>query len=214
MENRFRSLFLAIQILIFSPSLYAQSDGDDQNNLIEPQIERIEFDESQIDVDDFEISVYSGLLAIEDFSTEIVKGLKIGYHISEDFFVQASLGNTSVGRTSFEILSGGAPLLSAAEREVDYYLVSLGFNLLPGEAFITESTTFNTVLYVTGGVGTTTFAGEDRFTIGYAIGYRSLISDSLSVDVEMRNLLFNMDLFGAEKYTSNLELVLALNLFF
>ena len=214
MENRFRSFFLAIQILIFSPSLCAQSDGNDQNNLIEPQIERVEFDESLINTDDFEISVYSGLLAIEDFSTEVVKGVKIGYHISEDFFVQASLGNTSVGRTSFEILGGGAPLLSDAEREVDYYLVSLGFNLLPGEAFITDSTTFNTVLYFTGGVGTTTFAGEDRYTIGYAIGYRSLIADSLSVDVEMRNLLFNMDLFGAEKSTSNLELILALNLFF
>ncbi|MCP4877586.1 MAG: outer membrane beta-barrel domain-containing protein [Gammaproteobacteria bacterium] len=192
----------------------AQSDEEEQTNLIEPQIERIEFDESQIDSDDFEISVYAGYLAIEDFGTNFVTGFKFGYHVSEDFFVQASYGNSEAGETSFEILSGGAPLLSESERELEYYLISIGYNLFPGEAFLTDSTTFNTVFYISGGVGTTTFAGDDRFTIAYAAGHRTIFTDGFSLDIEMRDLVFDLDVFGSEKSTNNLEFSVSLNLFF
>ena len=217
MEIWFRRIFLALALSITLAPLTevaAQSDEDEQTNLIEPQIERTEFDESLIDAYDFEIAVYAGYLALEDFDTNVVTGFKIGYHISEDFFVQASLGTSTSGETSFEILSGGAPLLSDDERDVDYYLVSIGFNLFPGEAFLTDSTTFNTVFYLSGGVGTTTFAGDDRFTIAWAVGHRTLFADGFSVDIEMRDLIFDLDIFGSEESTNNLEFTVALNLFF
>lgn len=217
MENRFRSVFLAFAFLLLNAPLTvleAQSDEEEQTSLIEPQIERTEFDESLIDSDDFEIAVYGGYLAIEDFDTNVVAGIKLGYHVSEDFFVQASYGISEVGETSFERLSGGAPLLSDDEREVEYYLVTLGFNLFPGEAFVTDSTTFNTVFYLAAGVGTTRFAGEDRFTIAYAFGHRTLFADGFSLDIEMRDLIFEQDIFGTEDSTNNLEFTMSLNLFF
>ena len=214
MEIRFRSLFLALALLTPLATVSAQSDEDDGGSLIEPQIERTEFDESLIDSDDFEISVYGGYLAVENFDTNIVTGIKLGYHVTEDFFIQASYGLSEVGETSFEKLSGGAPLLSEDERQVEYYLFTLGFNLFPGEAFVTDSTTFNTVFYLSGGVGNTTFAGDDRFTIAYAFGFRTLFADGFSVDVEMRDLIFEQDIFGTEETTNNLEFSLALNLFF
>ena len=207
MEIRFRSLFLALALLTPLATVSAQSDEDDGGSLIEPQIERTEFDESLIDSDDFEISVYGGYLAVENFDTNIVT-------VTEDFFIQASYGLSEVGETSFEKLSGGAPLLSEDERQVEYYLFTLGFNLFPGEAFVTDSTTFNTVFYLSGGVGNTTFAGDDRFTIAYAFGFRTLFADGFSVDVEMRDLIFEQDIFGTEETTNNLEFSLALNLFF
>ena len=197
--------------------LAAQSDEideTDETSLIEPQIERLEFDESLIDSDDFEFAAYAGYLALEDFDTNAVAGLRIGYHVTEDFFVQASYGLSDSGETSYERLSAGAPLLTDDEREVEYYLVSLGFNLLPGEAFITDSTTLNTVFYLTAGVGNTDFAGDDRFTIAYAFGYRTLIADGFSVDIEMRNLIFEMDIFGDTDTTNNLEFTAGLNLYF
>ena len=217
MEIRFRSIFLAGAWLVAMmpvAQVVAQSDEEDQSTLIEPQIERIEFDESQIDSDDFEIAAYVGYLALEDFDTDLVKGIKLGYNVSEDFFVQASYGLGDSGKTSFEILSGGAPLLSSEEREVEYYIVSLGFNLFPGEAFLTDSTTFNTVLYLSTGVGNTEFAGDDRFTIAYAVGYRTLFADGFSLDIEMRDLIFEQDLFGSEETTHNIELTVAFNFFF
>jgi len=141
-------------------------------------------------------------------------GLKLGYHVSEDFFVQGSYGKSDVGETSFERLSGGAPLLSDSERDVEYYLFSIGFNLLPGEAFLTDSTTLNTVLYISGGMGVTEFAGDDRSTIALAVGYRTIFIDGFSVDVEMRDLIFDLDVFGEDETTHNIELTLSLNLFF
>ena len=217
MEIRFRSILLAATFLTLTmpaTELAAQSDEDESTSLIEPQIERVEFDESQIDSYDFEISVYGGVLAMEHFDTNPVVGLKLGYHVSEDFFVQGSYGKSDVGETSFERLSGGAPLLSDDERDVEYYLFSIGFNLLPGEAFLTDSTTLNTVLYISGGMGVTEFAGDDRSTIAFAVGYRTIFIDALSLDVEVRDLIFDLDTFGEDETTHNIELTVALNLFF
>jgi outer membrane beta-barrel protein len=220
MEIRFRSILLAttfLALMMPATELAAQSaviDEDENTNLIEPQIERVEFDESQIDSYDFELAIYGGVLAMEHFDTNAVVGLKIGYHVSEDFFVQGSYGKSDVGETSFERLSGGAPLLSDSERDVEYYLFSIGFNLLPGEAFLTDSTTLNTVLYVSGGMGVTEFAGDDRSTIAVAVGYRTIFIDGFSVDIEMRDLIFDLDIFGEDETTHNIELTLSLNLFF
>lgn len=62
MEIRFRSIFLAFGFLAAGLSwtgVLAQSDEEEQTNLIQPQIERSEFDESLIDSDDFEIAIYA-----------------------------------------------------------------------------------------------------------------------------------------------------------
>ena len=216
MEIRFRSFLLAslLGLLSLSTELAAQSEEDDASSLIEPQIERVDFDESLIASFDFEFAIYAGYLAIEDFDTNLVTGVRMGYHISEDFFFQASLGRSEVGETSFEILTGSAPLLSDDEREVEYFLLSIGFNLFPGEVFLTDSTTFNTVLYISGGVGSTQFAGDDRHTIAWAVGHRTLFADAFSLDIEMRDLIFDVDIFGRDKTTHNLELSVGLNLYF
>lgn len=216
MEIWFRSVLLValLGLPVLSTELAAQSTEDDSTNLIEPQIERVEFDESNIDSNDFEIALYTGFLAVENFDTNPVYGVRIGYHISEDFFVQGSYAQSDVGETSYETLSGGAPLLSDDERKLKYYLISLGFNLFPGEVFLTDSTTFNSVLYVSGGLGNTEFAGDDRYTIAWAVGYRTLFTDGISLDVEMRDLIFDVDIFGEDETTNNLELTIGLNIFF
>ena len=67
MEIRIRSIFLAsawVIAMLPVAQVAAQSDEQDETNLIEPQIERVEFDESLIDSDDFEIAAYIGYLAI------------------------------------------------------------------------------------------------------------------------------------------------------
>jgi outer membrane beta-barrel protein len=214
-EIRFRSILLVALLglgFLTSTELAAQSE-EDESGLIEPQIERIDFDEALIDSFDFELALYAGFLAVDNFDTNLVTGLKFGYHVSEDFFVQASYASSEVGETSFEKLTGGAPLLSDAEREIQYYLISLGFNLFPGETFFTDSTTFNTVLYVSGGIGSTEFGGSDRHTIAFAVGHRTLFADGFSLDIEMRDLIFDMDIFGTVESTHNLEFTLELNLF-
>ena len=112
------------------------------------------------------------------------------------------------------MLSGSAPLLTNDERNVEYYLVNVGFNLFPGESFVTSGTTLNTAFYVTAGVGSTTFGGDDRYTRAIAVGNRIKFNDYLGTTIEMRQLSMDVDLFGAVKSTTNLEATVALSLFF
>ena len=78
MEIRFRSILLAALLglgFLTSTELAAQSE-EDESGLIEPQIERIDFDEALIDSFDFELALYAGFLAVDNFDTNLVTGLK------------------------------------------------------------------------------------------------------------------------------------------
>ena len=67
MEIRLRSIFLATALafaILPATEVAAQSAEDESGGLIEPQIERVEFDESIIDSYDIEVALYGGYLAI------------------------------------------------------------------------------------------------------------------------------------------------------
>ena len=212
MESGIRSIFL---VLLLPVELYAAEENEeDQNSLVQPQIERTEFNESIIDSEDFEISAFIGILSVEDFGANSVLGFKFGYHVNEDVSIQFDYGFSETGQTSFEVLSGGAPLLSDEERDLEYYLFNIGFNLLPGEAFVTDASTFNTIFYVIAGIGSTTFAGDDRFTLNFGTGYRILYADALSLNIDVSDLVFNIDVLGEDKVTHNLQYSVAINWYF
>lgn len=217
MEGRFRILFLKgilAGVLLFCTTAMAWSadnDTADKNNaasqqqVIQPEIERRTIDIDKIDTEDFEVGVFTGLLSVEDFGTNLVVGARAAYHVTENVFFEAVYAKSDTTETSYERLSGGAQLLTADERQLTYYNISLGYNLLPGEAFIGKNWAFNTALYVIGGVGNTTFAGDDRFTINLGAGYRFLVTDWLALHVDVRDHIFDIDLLGDTKTAHNLE---------
>lgn len=217
MENRLLNIFL---ILILSATMsanaqtVADADEEPDENFIQPQIEREAFDESLIDSEDFEISIFGGMLSIEDFGVNSVIGFKLAYHINEDYFVQAVLGESTAGETSFEVLSAGAPILSEDERKLEFYQINIGYNLFPGEAFVSQTTTLNNAFYVIAGLGNTEFAGDDRHTLNYGFGYRILFFDAFSFNADFRDHLFDMDVFGKKVESHNLEFSLALGWYF
>jgi len=217
MESRICSFFLSLIILIIllPTVLHAAEEENDeeQNSLIQPQIKRTEFNESIIDSEDFELSVYIGLLSVEDFGVNPVQGLKLAYHVNEDVFVQFDYGFSDAGETSLE-LANGASLLNDEQRSLEYYLVNIGFKLLPGEAFVTDSSTFNTTFYVVAGLGSTDFGGDNRFTINFGTGYQILFADAFSLRIDASDLIFNIDVFGEDKVTHNLQYSIALSWFF
>ena len=111
--------------------------------VIEPDLDRRRVDEDKIDSEDFEFGIFSGVYSFEDFGSNNVFGYRMAYHISEDWFLEGVYGVSEIGKTSFESLSG-TNLLTEDEREVDYYNVSLGVNLFPGEIFLGKNYAFNT----------------------------------------------------------------------
>lgn len=213
MESRILNIFLGF-LVVFTAGTGVVSAQERIGDLIEPEIERREFKEANIDTENFEIRANAGYLSIEDFGVNGLLSLSLAYHVNQDFFVQLNYGESKAGKTSYEVLTGGAPLLTAEEREYSYYRINLGYNLLPGEAFFSEQRTFNTSLYLSFGIGTTTFAGEERFTLNYGVGYRFLLNDAVALYTDFSNSEMDVDLFGVNRKTNNLEFTVGLGWYF
>jgi outer membrane beta-barrel protein len=182
--------------------------------VIEPQVERRKIERVRIDTEDFEVGAYVGILSIEDFESNAVYGARLAYHLTEDFFIEATVGRSEAGRTSYEKLSGAAQLLTDSERDYTYYALSLGWNALPGEIFIGKNRAYNTAFYLVAGIGSTTFGGDDRFTVNGGFGYRILPADWIAVHFDVRDHIYDIDLLGEKKIVNNLEAHLGLSIFF
>ena len=196
------------------PSYAAESDELALEPLIVRENERRQIDIDDIDTEDFEIGVNAGIYQFEDFGSEGSQSLRIAYHVTEDLFVEATYGQSELGETSFELLSGGARLLTDEERDVTYYNMSLGWNVLPGEVFVGGRWAFKGDLYVIAGVGSTEFGGDDLFTINAGVGYRFIATDWLAIHVDARDHYFESDLLGVEEGKHNLEFSVGLTFFF
>jgi outer membrane beta-barrel protein len=226
MESRFRVLFLIVAIVSlpgcaatknlfgFGQKEAPPPSAEPPGQVVDPEVERREVKEPAIDREDFEIGGYVGVMGIEDFGSNVVYGARLAYHVTEGFFVEGTAGTSEGGLTSFEILSGGARLITDSQRQLTYFNLNLGYNILPGEAFIGEGRAYNQNLYLIAGLGSTRFAGDDRFTVNFGVGYRFLLTDAVALHLDFRDHLFDIDLLGEEKTAHNLEGHLGFTVFF
>ncbi len=204
------SSFISLSVTVEA----AEQTLSEEKPVIEPEVYRREVHEAKIDSENFEATAFTGLMSVEDFGVNNVIGARLAFHVSEGFFFEASIGQTKTTETSYERLSGAVELLTDEERVLSYYNLSVGYNLLPGEAFLTQKLAFNTAFYLIGGIGSTTFAGDDRYTINYGFGYRFLATDWMAVHADMRNHVFDMELLGEKRSTNNIEMSFGLSIFF
>jgi outer membrane beta-barrel protein len=183
--------------------------------VIDPEVERREIRRPKIDTENVELGVYYGALSVEDFGTKPGYGIKAAYHVTEDFFFEANVGRTTLGLTSFELLNPGSdPLNLGNERRLTYYSLSVGYNFLPGEVFIGRNLAMTSAFYVMGGIGSTKFANDQKFTLNFGAGYRVLPTDWLAVHIDVQDRVFESDIFATNKLTNNLEAHLGVTVFF
>ncbi|WP_315857546.1 outer membrane beta-barrel domain-containing protein [Microbulbifer agarilyticus] len=218
METRIRRIYVKLASLLLagamSSTALAQSSGD-IDDIISPDLERREIREAKIDSEDFEFTVYlGGILSVEDFGTNRMIGGSLAYHINEDFFMEAAYGQATLGESSYERLSGSAPLLTDDERDLSMYNLSLAWNFLPGEIFILDKFALNSNLYLIGGAGNTNFAGEEHFTYNVGAGVRMLAQDWLALRLDVRDHIFEHEIFGEPLTTNNLSAQLGVSIYF
>lgn len=227
MENRIRVLLLSAALALGGcsslpwrddpppavPAPQGPADGETPT-VIDPQVERREIKPAKIDTENWEAGAYVGSLSVEDFEVNVVYGARLAYHLSEDFFAEAIVGTSDAGMSSFERLSGGAPLLTDSERQFTYYSLGFGWNALPGEIFLGGKRALNSAVYLTLGAGSTRFAGDDRFTLTGGAGVRVLVKDWLAVHLDMRDHVMEIDVLGSNKTSHNYEATLSLTAFF
>ncbi len=215
MESRVQHFLVAGLLLTPGLAVAATDPGQlDLEPLVVREPERREIKVEKIDSENFEVGGFAGVMSVEDFGTNTLYGLRAAYHVTEDLFVEAVYGETELGETSFERLSGNVQILEDDDRDMSYYNLSVGFNVFPGEVFIGRGLAFKGGLYLIGGAGSTDFAGDEHFTVNFGVGYRLAATDWLALRIDVRDHMFETDLLGSEELTHNIEFSGGLTIFF
>jgi outer membrane beta-barrel protein len=223
MESRLCSVLLAAALLSGCswfhrgdkhPQQVVVDDPGAEPTIVEPQVNRRVVKTPKIKAKDFELGAYFGALSIEDFGTNPVYGVRAAYHVTEDFFLEGFLGRSKAGQSSLEETFPAITVLSNSGRYFTYYDLDVGYNILPGEVFLGRGRAFNTALYVIVGIGDVKFADQDQFAINFGIGMRILITDWLALHLDVRDHVFEDNLFGVDENVHNIEGIVSLTTFF
>ena len=223
MENRFQRIFLKrfitvstllISALSFSYAANATEQELDAQIQVKADVERREILDDVLDSENFEIGLQGGIISIEDFENSGWMGVHIGYHMTENFYLKARYGQGKGGETSFEKLVNSAPLLTDEQRDLTYYGLNIGYNLLPGEIFFSKDLVLNSIFSIELGAGSTEFAGDEQFTVNFTANYRVFINDWVAWDIGMSDYVFDTQITGESKTTHNLNFVTGFSVYF
>lgn len=181
--------------------------------VITPEVKPREVKEADIDNEIFGLGVYAGVLNIDNFGSEPVYGINAMLHATEDFFLQLNYAVSRADKSTWEELTG-FNLLPSSDRDYTYYNLLVGYNIFPGEVFLTSKLAFNSDFYLIGGVGNTEFGGEDNFTVTLGTGYRIVLRDWLTWQIDYRDHIFKSDIVKSSQTTHNVELSTGVTFFF
>ncbi|MES2960405.1 MAG: outer membrane beta-barrel domain-containing protein [Pseudomonadota bacterium] len=197
---------LTLIALFGNSSAFAQQNArPDSNQVVVPEVERREVRLPKFPSKDIAVGLFAGTYATQNFGAAAVVGARLGYHITEDWFVEATLGQSKVSDEAFrQVLPGG--IFTDSKETLSYYNVSAGYNLLPGEVFPTARRAKATAIYLIAGVGSTKFNQQRSQTVSFGLGGRLLLTDRAALQFDMRDHLFSLDLLGKRQSTHNLEL--------
>jgi outer membrane beta-barrel protein len=180
--------------------------------VIPAQVDRRDVHIPKISANDVEIGVFVGILSVQNFGAKPSAGLRLGYHVTEDFFLEGLYGRSTVSDQSYRQL--GIPIFNKEDIPLSYYYLSVGGNLFPGEVFLGKDRAMTSAVYLVGGVGNVNFNKENHTAFNFGIGIRFLPVDWLSTRFEMRDHMFNSDLLGKNELKHNFEMTLGLSGYF
>ena len=217
MNRNIHILFLGMAFQLLPALVLADAEDKSipaQEQVIQPQLERRDVKVPHIGSNEIELGYYSGILSMENFSAESVKGVRLAYHVTEDFFLEGAYARSTISDEFFRARAFPITGFDNQEEDLTYYNLSLGFNVLPGEIFVGHRWAMASAFYIIGGIGTTTFANENFSTFNFGGGYRILLNDWLAMHIDMRDYVFDSDLLGQNKRTNNFEATVGISVFF
>ena len=211
--RRLFSQCIAIASFAAGSALAAQEVLPADDQVIQPQIDRRDIKIPQIPSNDLEAGVYAGTYSTDGFDASVVRGVRLGYHVTEDYFFEAVLAQTRVSDQMYrQILPAG--IIPQSQNLLRYFNVSVGYNLFPGELFLGESLAYISSVYLIGGVGSTTLMDERHQTVSFGFGIRTMLADWAAVQVDVRDHMFSLDLQGYRRNTQNIELTGGVTFFY
>jgi outer membrane beta-barrel protein len=194
-----------------SPAPMKEHAPDQQ--VIVPDVDRRVVHVPRIPSNDIELGLFTGTYDTQNFGASLVGGVRAGYQITEDVFVEAVYGQTKVSDQNYrQILPGG--IFPTSKETLRYYDLSAGYNLFPGEIFLARNHAKVSTLYVVAGLGTTKFDNASHETVNVGAGMRIFVADWAAVQLDVRDHVFSINLLGRNQTTQNLELGLGATFFF
>jgi len=187
----------------------AQTTASDQPQIVVPEVARRDVEPPKFPSNDFDVGAYFGTYSTQNFGASSVVGLRLGYNITEDFFVQSVIAKTNVSDKNYRQILPGGIFPNETER-LSYYNLSAGYNILPGEVFVGTKYAMPFHLYLIAGVGSTTLDEQKHATFNFGTGMRLFFTDYLSMQFDARDHVFSMDLLGERERTQNLEFTIGL----
>ncbi len=181
--------------------------------VIQPQVQRRDVQRPRYPARDFTLGLFGGTYATENFGTSAVSGARLGYQITEDFFVEGTYGQTKVSDEAYRLGRPGGVFPVPIDK-LTYYALSVGVNVLPGEVFFGRNTAWLSQGYIVAGIGNTDFATQRRQTWHLGFGLRVLFKDWVALQADVRDHVFKIDLLGSPRNTQNLEVTAGLSFFF
>ena len=178
-------------------------------DIVKPDIEQQLIKDSDIVNTSMSMGVYTGLINYENFNSNYLFGLYFSYPFDEHVFVEAEFGVSGINDTEYRNI--GLPLFSEEESDVQFYTVSVGYNLLPGEVYWNSEKTLLSSFYVLAGVGLVSFDSNDYVSVQFGAGFKMGLDKNKNIRFEVRDRLFDTDILGTDKLTNNIEFHLGID---
>lgn len=202
-----KAVVVPLLLLGYMPASFAEQ-------VIEADIDRRDIQAPSIRSDDIEGGMFFGILSVENFGSNSVSGLRLAYHITEDFFVETTYGKSTVSDAIIRDEIGQGPFPDGEEQDLYYYNISGGINLFPGELFLLGKWPVGSAVYLKMGIGTVHLV-EDKQAFNFGFGLRLLPYDWMAVHINMEDLIFEQDfLAGQNSTTHNFQLHTGVTFFF
>lgn len=195
-----------------SASSFANDDREEPRVRIQSDMELRDVQLAAIDNERFELGFYTGTLSVEDFGTDLLTGIELSYHLREDWLLQMSYGQSSVGRAAFE--TSQRRFLSSDDRDFEYFSIAGGYRLISGRSFFGQREKYNSNIYVLAGPERVSFAGSDEWGWNAGLSYRIVFTDWLTSSVDFREHIYERRFIGDSKRTMNTEFRFGINALF
>jgi outer membrane beta-barrel protein len=197
---------LTLLLLSLAVPVLAQTTKPIDEPAVVPQVDRRTLQLPRFPSRDFEVGLFAGMYSTQNFGSAPVAGLRVGYHITEDFFVEGAYGSTTANDSAYrQVLPGGGVFPNETER-LSYYNLSAGWNLLPGEVFLGSKQARASAFYLIGGIGSTSLVEQKHQTFNLGFGFKVLVGERGALRVDVRDHLFSMDLLGQRENMQNVEI--------
>lgn len=218
MHSWLRYLLMTLGCFIACVNPTHADSRDDENvnipaiKIIEPKKQQRDIHEAAIDTELFEVGIFTGYIAVEDFNSNFVSGLSAAYHFKERMMLLAHYGSSKIDRASFET-NTQSNFLSDSDRKFTYLDLQFAYNVFPGKSFFGNTSNFDSGIYLLAGAGRTKFAGDTATGFVFGSSYRMVITDYMTVNFDFKDHLFDRD-FTEKKQTHNIEFTAGANVLF